>query len=71
MPRPNELSNAAAAHAPIKRPSSAWPRFGAVNANGDLQAIVVFCAIGLLATMDTMLRFPNFAAIVAGFAALP
>jgi hypothetical protein len=40
----------------------------AVLSDGDLQAIVAFCAIGSLLTMDVVLRFPDFGAQIAALA---
>jgi hypothetical protein len=34
-------------------------RLGAVGSNSDFVAVVIFCAIGLLATLNLMLRIPE------------
>lgn len=50
-----------------RRPSAvqiAWRRFvTATAANPDLIAVVTFCAIGVLVTINVILRFPDFGAI--------
>ena len=33
--------------------------------DADLTAVVLFCAIGLLATINVILRFPDLGAIIA------
>lgn len=33
----------------------------------DLTAVMLFCAIGLLAALNLMLRFPDFGAIIAQY----
>jgi hypothetical protein len=39
--------------------------------NRDFQAVAIFALIGLLATVDAVLRFPDFGAIMAQFAQFP
>jgi len=36
-----------------------------------VQAVVAFCAIGLLLTVNMVLRFPDFGATVAALAIFP
>jgi hypothetical protein len=43
----------------------------AVLTNRDFQAVVVFGLIGLLATIDAVLRFPDFGAVMAQYAQFP
>ena len=38
---------------------------------GELQAVVMFCAIGFLATVNVVVRFPEFGATVAQLAIFP
>ena len=38
-----------------------------VKANPDLTAIVLFCTIVLLVTINVMLRFPDLGAIIAQY----
>jgi hypothetical protein len=40
------------------------PRLVAALANPDLLAIVAFCFIGLLVTLNLILRFPVFSAVI-------
>ena len=35
--------------------------------NPDLQAVVAFCLIGLLLTLNVMFRFPELGAIIAQY----
>ncbi len=43
-----------------ERPVATEPsRFAAAISNPDFVAIAIFCAIGLLATVNLMLRIPN------------
>jgi len=46
-------------------------RCGAVISNRDLQSILIFCAIGFLATINVALRFPDFGLLAGQFAPLP
>jgi len=39
---------------------AAWSRFVAMITNPDLIMIVAFCMIGLLVTVNVILRFPDF-----------
>jgi hypothetical protein len=39
--------------------------------NRDFQAVVIFALIGLLATIDAVLRFPDFGAVMAQYAQFP
>lgn len=48
-----------------------WPRIVAVLGNGDLQAVVLFCAIGLLLTFNLVTRFPDFGAQAAALSVFP
>lgn len=41
-----------------------WQRLYATVTDPDLQAIVAFCLIGLLLTLNVMLRFPDLGAII-------
>ena len=46
-------------------------RIAAVLSDGDLQAVVAFCAIGTLLTVNVVLRFPDFGSQVAALALFP
>jgi hypothetical protein len=46
-------------------------RIVAAMSNRDLQAVAAFCAIGLLITIDAILRFPDFGQIFAQLALFP
>ena len=41
---------------------SLWDRVLTAARNPDLIAIVIFCAIGLLITLNVILRYPDFGA---------
>jgi hypothetical protein len=43
---------------------SRWPEFFAIFANPDLSMIVAFCLIGLLLTLNVILRFPDLGAVI-------
>ncbi len=47
-----------------------WRTF-TVLSNRDLHAVVAFCAIGILLTLNVVLRFPDFGAQVASLAVFP
>ena len=46
-------------------------RSGAVLGGGDLQAVALFCAIGLLLTVNVIIRFPDFGQQLAELAVFP
>ena len=48
-----------------------WSRIVAAMSNRDLQAVAAFCAIGLLITIDAILRFPDFGQTFTQFAQFP
>ena len=41
-----------------------WHRLLAAMLNPDFITIVVFCTIGLLTTLNVILRFPNFGSLI-------
>jgi uncharacterized membrane protein YdfJ with MMPL/SSD domain len=41
-----------------------WSRLVTAIANPDLHAVVAFCLIGLLLTLNLILRFPSFGAVI-------
>jgi hypothetical protein len=47
-----------------------WRTFAALS-NRDLHAVVAFCAIGILLSLNIILRFPDFGAQVAALAVFP
>lgn len=47
-----------------------WRTFAALS-NRDLHAVVAFCAVGILLTLNVILRFPDFGAQVASLAVFP
>jgi hypothetical protein len=56
------------------RPSAlenAWSRLAEVLGNSDLQAVAIFCTIGLLLTFNAIVRFPEFGLRVAELAVFP
>jgi hypothetical protein len=53
---------------PTDRPSSVtkatWLQAVAAIMTADLNAVVVFCLIGLLLALNLILRFPDFGAVI-------
>ena len=47
-----------------RRTETEWSRLVTVIANPELHAVVAFCLIGLLLTLNLILRFPDFGAII-------
>ena len=43
----------------------------AVITNRDFQVVAIFALIGLLGTIDAVLRFPDFGAVMAQYAQFP
>jgi len=43
---------------------SLWPQLFAIFTNPDLSMIVAFCLIGLLLSLNLILRFPDFGAVI-------
>ena len=43
----------------FKRLQMTWDRIVAATTNPDLIAVTLFCAIGLLISLNLILRFPN------------
>ena len=43
---------------------TAWHRLIAIGIDPELVIVVAFCAIGLLATVNVMLRIPDFGATI-------
>jgi hypothetical protein len=56
---------AVAATQNVSAARAAWLRVQATMADTDLQCVVVFCVIGLLLTINIILRVPDFAATSA------
>jgi len=48
----------------INRTESAWGRTVATLTEPDFITVASFCAIGLLITLNLILRFPDFGAII-------
>ncbi len=48
-----------------------WRRFNAAISSSDLQALFLFCVIGLLASVNIVLYFPDFGRMVAPLAGFP
>jgi hypothetical protein len=49
----------------------ALSRIATVLSDSDLHAVVAFCAIGILLTLNVILRSPEFGAQVAALAVFP
>jgi hypothetical protein len=50
-----------------KKTTSSWSRVAAAVKDPSLIAIVSFCAIGLLITLNLLLRFPDLGALIAQY----
>jgi hypothetical protein len=50
-----------------KKTTSPWPWLAAAVKDPSLIAIVSFCVIGLLITLNLMLRFPDLGALIAQY----
>ena len=48
-----------------------WDRIVAATTNPDLIAVTLFCAIGLLISLNLILRFPNAGLFVEQYNVLP
>jgi hypothetical protein len=72
MPMRSELPSVA--ERPYVRaatPQTGRTRFIAAISNRDLHAIILFCTIGFLLTIDAVLRFSDFGALFAQLASFP
>jgi hypothetical protein len=72
MPMRGELPTRAArtcvALSPLR---AAWSRFVTVILDPDLHTVIALCIIGVLATLDVVLRFPDFGGLVADLNSFP
>lgn len=50
---------------------NAWSRIAAIVFKSDLQAVAIFCAIGLLLTINVMVYFPDFGLQLAELSVFP
>jgi esterase/lipase superfamily enzyme len=72
MPMRGELPTVAArSYVRASRVEAGWRRFVAVISNPELRAVVAFCTIGFLITVNIVLRFPDFGGTVAQLASFP
>lgn len=55
----------------IEAVKSAWHRTIAIVTNPSLVMICAFCAIGLLVTVNLILHFPNFGAMMVEYEQFP
>jgi hypothetical protein len=72
MPMRGELKPApvrSGARAPAVKSRRNW--FVTALSNPDLHTVFFFCAIGLLLTLNVVLRFPNFGETVSQLAIFP
>lgn len=49
---------------PVNEAPSQWAELFAVFSNPDLPMIIAFCLIGILLTLNLILRFPDFGAVI-------
>jgi hypothetical protein len=47
-----------------RKTETEWSRILAIIANPELHAMVAFCLIGLLITLNLILRFPDLGAVI-------
>jgi len=52
---------------PTKSAKTVWHQVVAKITNPDLIMIVAFCAIGLLITLNVILRFPDLGALIESY----
>jgi hypothetical protein len=52
---------------PAKKATPGWSWLVAASRDPNLIAIVIFCAIGLLVTVNLILRFPDLGALIAQY----
>ena len=71
MPMRGELPTVQARTYPGQPAATRRSWFAAVLTNRDFQAVAVFAFIGMLATIDAVLRFPEFGAVMAQYAQFP
>lgn len=71
MPMRGELPDAAVRRCVQPPPATGWSLVAAAISNRDLQAVVMFATIGFLATVNAVLCFPDFGAMVARLAFFP
>jgi hypothetical protein len=57
--------------APPSSVGTAWSRFAITLLNPELQTLIALCIIGILATLDVALRFPDFGALIADLNSFP
>ena len=50
-----------------KKATTAWSWFVAANRDPSLIAVVLFCLIGLLATVNLSLHFPDLGTLIAQY----
>jgi hypothetical protein len=48
----------------VNEAPSQWAELFAVFSNPDLPMIIAFCLIGVLLTLNLILRFPDFGAVI-------
>jgi hypothetical protein len=48
----------------LRSAETSWDRFIAAINNTELLVIIAFCTLGLLITLNVMLRFPGFGAVI-------
>lgn len=49
---------------PVDETPSQWPQLLAVFTNPDLSTVIAFCLLGLLLTLNLILRFPDLGALI-------
>ena len=72
MPMRGELpTRAARAYVPPSAVKTAWYRFVTAVSDPELQTIIALCMIGILATLDMALRFPEFGGLISELNSIP
>jgi len=72
MPMRGELpTRAARAYVPPSPARTAWLNFVTAVSDPELQTIIALCMIGILATLDMALRFPEFGGLISELNSIP
>lgn len=71
MPMRGELPDVAVRRCVQPPDGTGWSPFPVSASDRDLQAVMMFAAIGLLATINAVLYFPDFGEALARLAVFP
>jgi len=71
MPMRGELPHAAVRRGLPPAERTGWSVIAAAISDRDLQGVALFAAVGLLATINAVLYFPDFGSLLAQLAVFP